>query len=70
MKYSRETETIEDVQGTISMLEEYLQGAKEAEGKDLGPFAHIYGKEAVEFAKAQLAFERERLSDLTNPNHP
>lgn len=67
MQYDRQNETIEQVQETIQFLEQYLEGSRAAEGKDLGPFAHVYGREAVQSAKAQLAFERTRLEALSRP---
>lgn len=54
-------ETRDDILDTIRTCEIFLE---DAEKNATGPFAHLFSRESRDFARAQIAFELEKLKAL------
>ena len=52
-----------EIRDTIEVCETYLEDARAHEGRNMGPFSHLFDTAGVDFARAQIAFERARLEE-------
>lgn len=62
------TETREEILDTIEVCETYLKNAEEYTEKH-GP-SFLFKADAIEFAKAQVAFERAKLDEMPETRDP